>query len=308
MAVARVRTVRGDVHADALGAVDIHEHLAAPASRRALARDADRDLSAPERVLEDLRAFAAAGGATVVDMTTVDYGRDLDALRRLSAESGVHVVSATGFNTARYARDVIAGADARTLARRQVLDVESGCGLVKFGTSLDTIEPAEETAARAAARTHLETGVPISTHTEAGTMALAQLDLLERCDVSPAAVVIGHLDRNPDLALHRAIIRRGAFVAYDQLPKPKYGTLGDALANIVALAREGLHEQIVLGGDLSRRSYYSGWGGSPGLAFLVTTFRDRLREALDGAGLDAERIAADLLVHNPARALALREP
>lgn len=302
-----VVTVAGRVPADALGVVDVHEHLAAPASGRALAQEEDLDLSEPERVLEDLRAFAAAGGGALVEMTTVDYGRDLAALKRLASDSGIHVVAATGFNKGRYAREFVEGREPGELSRAQVGDVADGCGVVKFGTSLNEIAPWEETAARAAALTHLETGIPISTHTEAGTMALEQLELLESCGVPASAVIVGHLDRNPELELHREVIRRGAFVSYDQLPKPKYATADDATRNIVALAREGLHEQVVLGGDLSRRSYFGGWGGSPGLAFLVSEFRERLRAALDAASLDAAEVLEDLYVRNPARALAVRD-
>lgn len=305
-AVGEIITVAGTVPAAALGLVDIHEHLAAPAHGRALATEDDLDLVDPARITEDLRAFAAEGGGTVVEMTTVDYGRDLEALQGLARSCGVHIVAATGFNTNRYARPFVEGRSPQRLAHDQLHDVAAGCGVVKFGTSLHEIAPCEEVAAHAAALTHLQTGVPISTHTEAGTMALEQLELLERAGVSPSAVIVGHLDRNPDLALHRAVAGRGAFVAYDQLPKPKYATAQPAIENIVALAREGLHGQVVLGGDLSRRSYFAGWGGEPGLAFLPGVFRRRLGAALAVSGLDADAILEDLLVHNPARALSVR--
>jgi phosphotriesterase-related protein len=303
--------VGGPVPAGELGTVDCHEHLAAPAWRRSEAQEPDLDLGDPARVAEDLRAFAAAGGSTVVEMTTVDYGRDLPALACLARATGVRILAATGFNKARFARALVAGRSPAALSDVQVREVVEGvdgvrCGLVKFGTSLDEIQPCEEAAGLAAARTHLETGVPISTHTEAGTMALAQLDLLERAGVAPSAVVVGHLDRNPDLALHREVARRGAFVAYDQLPKRKYASAGPAIANIVALARAGLHEHVLVGGDLSRRRYFRGWGGELLLDVVPGAFRRRLGAALADASLDADAVLADVYVNNPARAFALR--
>jgi len=304
-------TVTGPIGVEALGVVDCHEHLAAPARRRALAQACDLDLGEPVRIAGDLAAFAAAGGGAVVEMTTVDYGRDLAALAWLARETGVGIIAPTGFNTGHYGRAFAEGRAVAELSAAQVADVVAGddgvrCGVVKFGTSLNTIEPCEEAMALAAARTHLETGVPISTHTEAGTMALEQLDLLERAGVDPAAVIVGHLDRNPDLGLHRRVIRRGAFVAYDQLPKRKYATADAAIANVVALAREGRHEQVLLGGDLSRRSYFRGWGGDLHLDVVPGAFRARLGAALADAALDADAVLADLYVHNPARAFALR--
>ena len=172
---------------------------------------------------------------------------------------------------------------------------------MKFGTSLDTVEPWEQTALEAAARTHLATGCPIFTHTEAGTMALEQLDRLERLGVRADAVVLGHLDRNPDLETHLRLVERGAVLSYDQLPKPKYAAESlRAIEHIAALAARGLQRHVVVGGDLARRSYFTGLGGAPGLAWLVTDFRARLVAAV------GEDVAHAVLHGNPARALRLR--
>ena len=281
-----LRTLRGDVPAAEAGLVDAHDHLVAHATPDLAARDPDLLLDRPVAVAEDLRAFAAAGGGTVVEMTTVDYGRDLDAVRALSAGTGVHVVAATGFNKGVYCRPYCEEATPDALAAVQIRDIEAhGCGVVKFGTSLDTIAPWEQTALEAAARTHLATGCPVLTHTEAGTMAEAQLDRLERAGVPPDAVVLGHLDRNPDLELHLRLVDRGAHISYDQLPKPKYAAERErAVAHIAALAERGLAGHVVVGGDLARRSYFAGWGGGPGLAWLVTDFRAQLVAAAGRGG------------------------
>jgi predicted metal-dependent phosphotriesterase family hydrolase len=290
-----MRTLLGEVDVSEAGYVDAHEHLVAIPELA----DPDLLLDRPDAVLEDVAAFVAGGGGTIVEMTTVDYGRDLSAVRALSVETGVHVVAATGFN--KYRRDF--GESAPELAADQIRDVlEHGCGVVKFATSLDTIEPWEQTALEAAALTHHETGCPIFTHTEAGTMAEEQLDRLAQVGVSPGAVVLGHLDRNGDLDTHLRLADRGAFISYDQLPKPKYAAeRARAVDHIAALAERGLDEQIVVGGDLARRSYFSGWGGGPGLGYLVETFR---RDLIAAVG---ERIAENVLRHNPARALRVRD-
>ena len=297
-----MRTLRGDVPIADAGLVDAHEHLVAHATPELAARDPDLLLDRPGAVAQDVLAFAAAGGGTIVEMTTVDYGRDLAAVRALSADTGVHVVAATGFNKGVYCRAYCERATPGELAAEQIRDVtERGCGVVKLATSLDRVEPWEQTALEAAARTHLATGCPILTHTEAGTMAEEQLDRLARAGVGAEAVVLGHLDRNPDLELHLRLADRGAVISFDQLPKPKYAEERDrAVEHIAALAERGLEGHVVVGGDLARRSYFTGWGGAPGLAWLVTEFRERLVAA---AG---ERVAHAVLHENPARALRLR--
>jgi predicted metal-dependent phosphotriesterase family hydrolase len=307
-----VQTVLAPIPAETLGITYVHEHLAT-APPELVAREADLVLDDLARIRVDLLEFRRAGGHGIVEMTTRDYGRDVRALRRLAQETGVAIVAATGFNKGVYCRPYCEGADPDVLARQQVLEVLRGidgtevrAGVHKFGTSLHAIHPWEEVAARAAARAHRETGAPILTHTERGTMAPEQLALLASEGVPPQAVVLCHMDLNPDLELHRRLADRGAFLSYDQIPKPKYATEGHAVRLIVELARQGLHRQLLLAGDFARRSYFRGWGGSPGLTYLLRSFAPKLRAALGEAGLDPDRVLEDLFVHNPARALALR--
>jgi 5-phospho-D-xylono-1,4-lactonase len=308
-----VSTVLGPVDPAELDYVDAHEHLVAHAPADVVAEDADLALDQPEQVVADLRALRTAGRAGVVEMTTVDYGRDVSALRELSERTGVSIVAATGFNKGRYCRPFCEGRDPDQIAEAQIAEIRDGvgssgvrCGVVKFGTSADAIAPWEETAARAAARAHRATGCPIFTHTEAGLLAEEQLALLADEHVPPTAVTIGHMDRNPDLALHRRLAKQGAFISYDQIPKPKYQTEAASIALIVALARDGLHRQVVVGGDFARRSLFEGYGGRPGLGYLPTVFAPRLREAAEREGLDGAAIAADVLQRNPRRALTFR--
>jgi phosphotriesterase-related protein len=287
-----IRTVTGDVAPATVGLAHSHEHLLA---RPPLA-DPDLQLDDEQRALHDLEDFRVAGGDLLVEATTVDYGRDLDGLRRLASAAGVHIVATTGFNKGAYCRPYCEDRDPATLARVQIVDIESGCGVVKFGTSLDRIEPWERVAAQAAALTHAGTGCPILTHTEAGTMAHAQLDLLAAHGVAAEHVILCHLDRRPDLDLHLSLIERGATLSYDQLPKPKYATADAAVALLAELAARGLADRVMVGGDLSRRSYFTGYGGTPGLGWLATTWRAQL----DAATAEAVFTAA------PRRALALR--
>ncbi len=306
-------TVTGPVNPDSVDYIDAHEHLVAHAPEDVVAGDADLALDQPDQVHLDLNALQAQRRALIVDMTTVDYGRDAAALRELSRQTGVRVVSATGFNVGRYSRPFCEGRDPDEIAAVSIADLTTGadstnvrCGVVKFGTSEDRIDPWEEIAARAAARTHRATGCPILTHTQAGTMADQQLELLADESVDPSAVTLGHMDRNPDLALHQRLAATGAFLSYDQIPKPKYATEGPAIRLILELAKIGLHRQIVVGGDFARRSLFTGYGGAPGLSYLPTVFAQRLLDAANRAGLDGPHMVQDVLQRNPRRALSFR--
>jgi len=311
--VGLIQTVAGLIDPESVDYLDVHEHLVAHAPQEVVAADADLALDEPRHVHADLHALQKDRRALVVEMTTVDYGRDSAALRALSDQTGVRVVSATGFNVGRYCRPYCEGRDPDEIAAISIADVTAGadstdvrCGVVKFGTSQDRIDPWEEVAARAAARTHRATGCPILTHTHAGTMAEQQLQLLADEGVDPSAVTLGHMDRNPDLALHQRLAATGAFLSYDQIPKPKYATEGPAIQLILQLAKDGLHRQIVVGGDFARRSLFTGYGGAPGLSCLPTVFAQRLLDAANRAGLGGPQIVQDVLQRNPRRALSFR--
>jgi 5-phospho-D-xylono-1,4-lactonase len=308
-----ISTVVGPIDPTEFDYIDAHDHLVAHPPEHVVAEDADLAIDQPEQVVSDLAALGRRSRSLIVEMTTVDYGRDVEALRELSHRTGVGIVSATGFNKGRYCRPFCDRRDPDEIAQVQIAEVSGGvgstlvrCGVVKFGTSANVIEPWEEIAARAAARTHLTTGCPIFTHTEAGTMAEEQLALVAEEGVSPTAVTIGHLDRNPDLELHRRLAAAGAFLSYDQIPKPKYASERPAIDLIIELARDGLHKQVVVGGDFARRSLFTGYGGGPGLSYLPTIFADRLCEQANDAGLDGDAIVADVLRRNPRRALSFR--
>jgi len=306
-------TVLGAVDPDELGVVHAHEHLVAHATPQLRREEPDFDLSDPEPVLADLTAFRAAGGGAIVEMTTVDYGRDVPALAGLSRRSGVAIVAATGFNKDIYCEARCAGEEPDALAAVQIAEVTEGvdgsgirCGVVKFATGADGPSRGEANAARAAALTHRATGCPVLTHTEGGAYAHGQLELMAGLGVAPSAITLGHMDRMPDLGLHRELAQAGAFVSYDHLPKAKYATESGAIDLIVALAREGLHEQVVVGGDFARRSMFTGWGGGPGLTYISEVFAPRLRAAASSGGLDGGDVVDAVLRRNPARALTFR--
>ncbi len=176
-------------------------------------------------------------------------------------------------------------------------------GVAKCGTSYQTIHALEDKWARAAARTHLATGVPIITHTEKGTMALELVDILAAEGVDPKHVIIGHIDRNPDLGYHIEIAKTGAFLQYDGPSRVKYYPDSTIIAVLKGMLESGYGAHMVLGGDNGRASYLRSYGGGPGFDYILRVFVPRLlREGIP------ESVIQDLLVNNPRRALSFAQP
>ena len=309
-----IQTVRGPVEAARLGVCYGHEHLlCAPPRLPADPSPEDMDfvLDDEEAAVLEMQGFLKAGGSALVEMSTPDYGRDAAGLRRISERTGVHIVCATGYNKDPFSASFVEGASVEDLAERFIGELAQGidgtdirAGLVKASSTLDEISPAAEKVFRAAAAAHLETGAPISTHTEAGTMALEQVRLLESLGVDPGRVVIGHMDRNLDVSHHLEVASTGVFLGYDQIGKGKYGPDRRRAEIMVCLTDAGYGKQILLGSDLARRSYWPAWGHAegPGFSCILKEFVPRLQEmGLHDAAL------RDLLIGNPARAFAFAE-
>jgi len=124
------------------------------------------------------------------------------------------------------------------------------------------------------------------------------LQLLSDAGVPSEAVVLAHVDRNPDPVLHAELAQSGAYLGYDGFARTKVfadSVLIDCLARAIEL---GAGERIVIGGDVARRSRYIAYGGMPGLAYLGDRILPRLATALTPESL--RLVTTD----NPARLVA----
>lgn len=305
-----IRTVAGDIDPDELGITYSHEHLIGRPDPQFLTPDLNfTDVAAATR---ELSFFREAGGRAIVEMTTPDYGRNAADLAELSARTGIHIIAATGYNKLKFSASYVKEYSIDELTQTFVHEIEQGmdgtnikAGLVKAASSLNMIEPDSEKLIRAAARAHLQTGAPISTHTEAGTMALEQVHIFKEEGVSGERIVIGHIDRNLDWTYHLQLAREGVYLGYDQFSKEKYFPDRLRLDFIKRLFAAGFGNQVLISCDFAKRSYWPSYntGGGPGLTYILWRIVPWLREA----GLTDTDITT-LLVDNPARAFQFTFP
>jgi predicted metal-dependent phosphotriesterase family hydrolase len=303
-----VRTVTGDVEPERLGVTYCHEHLLTSPSQSVTDGTDDLVLDDEERALAELNDFAMAGGGAIVDVTTPEFGRNPRGLRSLSDVSGVRVIATTGHVTEDFWRDVLPleHMSEDDLAAEMIADLTEGmdgtsirAGIIKAGSSRGHVTPAERRILRSAAAAQRATGAPITTHTTAGTAAMAQVKILRDAGADLHHVCIGHLDRRLVWEEHLGIARAGVFLGYDQISKEKYEPDLKRVRFIARLTQAGFGDRIVLSGDLARRSYLRAWGGAPGYAYILGPFRDMLQ----AAGIDSTSL---LLAGNPAHLLTWR--
>ena len=319
-----VRTVLGDIAPDDLGLTLGHEHLIArpPAD----VRDADLRLDDEDAAVRELASFREAGGGAVVEMTTVDYGRDTAALQRVSRASGVHVVAATGFNKGRFADPIVERHSDDEIVAWMVAEVRVGAmpyapveevalapggggrrgdgggairaGLIKASTGRDGPGPHERRVLAAAVAAQQATGAPIGTHTERATWALEQARFLVDGGVPAGKVLIGHCDFRPELAFLLELAATGVNIGLDQFAKAKYLSDEARVKLVAGLASEGHLRQVILSGDLARKSYWPAYGypDASGFAHVPVRVAALLRaEGLTAADVDV------VLRENPQR-------
>jgi 5-phospho-D-xylono-1,4-lactonase len=302
-----VMTALGPIDPAALGFTLHHEHvfnLINPLGES----DPDQILDDPAASLADLELFFAAGGRAIVDMGPADYGRSITDLLWIAQRAPVHIVLVTGHHKHLIAAPLVGESSVDAITARNIADLTDGidgtparAGLIKAGTSLDEITEVERRVLIAAARTQVETGAPISTHTEFGTMALAQVRILTEAGADSRRIILCHLDfQLANLPYLREILATGAFVSFDHWSKVRHAADADRAATLYRLAEEGFIDQLLVSGDLARKSNHTGYGGAPGFEY----FLDHVPLILMETGFDGLSVRK-IFVDNPARALTI---
>ena len=306
-------TVLGPIDPADLGLTLPHEHTAI-----ALWHIANRwdywELRRDEPVIvEELAAFRAAGGGTVVDLTLDGVGRDPGWLAGIARATGLHLVMGSGwYRGAHYpAETLVDRRSVDSLADEIVRDATEGVadtgirsGIIgEIGTDKPWLSAQEERVHRAAARASRRSGLAITTHAVQSTVGLDQLTIFEAEGADLSRVVIGHADSNPSLDYHLAIVERGATVEFDFLgmtftPLERHGE-GRIVDNLRELLARGHVERILISQDVCHDSQLHRYGGS-GYTYLADAFLPRLR----AAGVSESEIRT-ITVDNPRRLLTI---
>jgi phosphotriesterase-related protein len=299
-----VPTTAGDVRPDALGFTLMHEHVAifSPGLRTGMPWLYD-EATIFERCVARLREARDAGIRTVVDVTTVDLGRDAKLVASAAREAGVRVVLATGIwrDVPRYFGTRNADTAAEAFVREITDGVEDTgirAGIIKVA-SHESMTPEQETVLRGAARAARATGVAVTTHTlpEART-GLRQLEVLFDEGLPPDRIVIGHSTCTDREYLDR-LYAAGVTVGWDQFGTNEIGDERDVLRTLVdVLHDDDVADRTVLGGDFGA---FVDWDEA-----LTHSYRhvpDVVVPGLRSAGVSESTIET-MTVRAPARLLA----
>lgn len=305
-----VMTVTGPIDANTLGKSLIHEHILVDfigAAKYDPQRWNDDDVV--KKVLPYLEQIRKAGYKTIVDCTPNFLGRDVQLLQRISKQSGVLIVTNTGYyggSDEKFLPTQVFSESAGQLAARWIAEWENGIdgtdikpGFMKISVNPGSLSEASRKLIEAAAKTHLKTGLTIASHTGPAVAAFEEIEILKREGVSAEAFIWVHAQSEKNFEEYLKAVRIGTWVSLDGVGD---SNIDEYTERLVRLKKEKSLHRILISHD-------AGWyepGKPDGGNFRgYTSISNNLIPSLKKSGFTDKDIN-QLLVVNPREAFGIR--
>lgn len=286
-----IQTVTGDISPGKLGFCQCHEHLmitkgASYLVNRALCID---DY---EKSLLEIRDYAENGGFAIVDAQPAGCCRDASSLLNLSRESGVRIISSTGFHkmifypeehwifhygvqklAELFTHELTRGLYIHCDAKPPTETVPSKAGIIKCALDTCGLDRQYKKLFDSAIMAHQNTGAPMMVHIEQGSDPLSLGRYLMNKSVDLSRVIFCHMDRAcPDLEVHKELCLQGIYLEYDTIGRFRYHSDQQEAGIFAELSEAGYEDQILFSLDTTRErlKYYNPDG--VGLTYILNTF------------------------------------
>ena len=306
----KVMTVLGPISPNDMGVTLAHEHVLVDfIGADKISRDRYDPEEAFQVILPFLQRVRKCGCRTLVESTPAYIGRDPTLLKRLAARTGMHLLTNTGYYGAANDKFVPRHAYKETadqLAARWLREWEKGIertgirpGFIKTGVDSGPLSPIDRKLVRAAARTHLKSGLTIASHTGGTEAGLEQLKILREEGVHPSAFIWVHAQNEWDAESRAKAAKRGTWIEIDNIAP---NTVQACVEMVKAMKERGVLNRVLVSHDAGWYSVGEPRGGSfRPFETLFTQFLPALKEA----GF-SEADIQQILVKNPRDALAIR--
>lgn len=284
-----IRTILGDIDTESMGITYSHEHIiieeSFPTRNNPLFL-----LNDVEKVSLELKKVYELGGRTMVDTMPSDCGRNINKLVQVSRKTGINIIAPTGIHleiyypsdhwryhysedklTQMFVDDIRIGIDEFDYHGPLIKRTRHKAGMIKLATGDEKISTHQEKIFRAVVNAHQITGAPILTHTNFGRRAMDQVELFSKLGANLSNIVLSHVDRFKDVHYNRELLQTGVKVEYDSAFRWPANDVNWTYKLLEELLEE-FPNQITIGMDAAKSSYWTSYGGHPGLGFLLTTF------------------------------------
>ncbi|MCP4040324.1 MAG: phosphotriesterase-related protein [bacterium] len=257
-------TVTGTIAPSQLGKTLMHEHLVigypgfdsdtlnpGPNRDERVARCIDRIGE-----LEDL------GFRSLLDPCPSDLGRDVELMAKVAQQTGFQIICATGlYKQAEgghpyWHTRAAFGSAKDAMAELFIKEITEGigetgvrAGIIKVATGEGQMTDYERTVFEAAAEASAETGVPITTHTDQGTIGDLQQQVLTEGGAPANRIVIGHSCGTSDSDYHMKIARAGSYLGFDRFGLDMMQPDDERVAALTRLIENGAGDRVVVSHD-----------------------------------------------------------
>ena len=178
-----IATVTGTTVPERLGRTLMHEHLVIgyPGADTDWIRPGPDRREMFARCVERIEELKAQGIGAILDPCPIDLGRDVEFMAEVAQKTDFQIICATGLykeeegTSAYWKFRGNFGSPAEAMAELFIRELTEGirgsgvrAGIIKVGTGHQTLTPYERWVFEAAALASVETGAPITTHTDGG--------------------------------------------------------------------------------------------------------------------------------------------
>lgn len=314
-----IATVCGETTSEKLGKTLMHEHLVIgfPGFESHTSLPGPNAEERFSVCVDRIQSLQDLGFDSMLDPCPNDLGRDVELAAKVAQETGFQIICATGLY--KQAEGGVPywhfrsnfGPQVDAMAELFIRELSEGigetgirAGIIKVATGDGQITDYERTILEAAAKASVETGAPITTHTDNGTMGDAQQAILTEHGVPAHRIIIGHSCGTDDHDYHMKIARGGSYLGFDRFGIDMLFPDEKRVASLVAMLQAGAGDRIVVSHD----SVWC-WRGAPFPAALLenasdafdpTYFSRKIIPKLREAGIGDDQIDR-LLIENPRR-------
>jgi phosphotriesterase-related protein len=163
-----------------------------------------------------------------VDATPAYLGRDVLLLEKIAKKTGLTILTNTGFYGAvnnKYVPSFAFDKTTEELAEIWINEFKNGIdgtsikpGFIKISVDAsDTLDTIDQKLVKAAAITHLQTGLTIASHTGEAKGLWPQLKILKEMNVSPKAFIWVHAQNEKDNNNYLLAAKEGCWISLDGL-------------------------------------------------------------------------------------------
>lgn len=260
-----IQTVSGPIDSGELGRTLVHEHVFVLNTE--YKDNYLTDWDEQERIddaVQKLTDLKALGIDSIMDPTVLGLGRYIPRIQQVAAQIDLNIVVGTGLYTY---NDVPHQFEHQgpgllvdipePLTEMFVRDITEGiagtgvrAGLLKCAIEEPGLTPGVERVMRAVGQAHVQTGTPITVHTNAYTESgLVAQRVLKEEGVDLSKVIIGHCGDTNDVDYLCKVADAGSLLGMDRFGLDIFNPTGERIGTILELVRRGYVESLTLAHD-----------------------------------------------------------